>query len=108
MNEPTERINRGGRWPDLFERLSPQQRRAVVQSFAAVWHEGWEPNREDVRDVIEEMTGAIKSHEFERSNELSAAAAPSLPRRAESLSGSALLVAPASSSHLLHYERPRF
>ncbi|GAA3078745.1 hypothetical protein JOF29_005021 [Kribbella aluminosa] len=36
------------RWPELFTSLGDDQRRAVVQSLANAWHEGWEPNREDV------------------------------------------------------------
>ena len=33
------------RCPDVFEPLEPRQRRAVVQSLASAWHEGWVPNR---------------------------------------------------------------
>lgn len=36
------------RWPELFVQLDETQRRAVVQSLASAWHEGWTPNREDV------------------------------------------------------------
>ena len=29
-----------GRWPELFAELDERERFAVVQSFAAAWHEG--------------------------------------------------------------------
>ena len=54
------------RWPELFAQLDATQRRAVVQSFAAAWHEGWVPNREDVADLVEEARGAISREEYRR------------------------------------------
>lgn len=66
MSEQDTTMNLDGRWPDLFEPLTPQQRRAVVQVFAASWHEGWEPNREDVQNLVDETTGAIDAEEYER------------------------------------------
>lgn len=36
------------RWPELFVQLDETQRRAVVQSLASAWHEGWTPNREEI------------------------------------------------------------
>ncbi|WP_205570148.1 MULTISPECIES: hypothetical protein [Actinomyces] len=36
-----ERLDVEERWPELFEQLDATQRRAVVQSLAADWHEGW-------------------------------------------------------------------
>lgn len=36
-------------YPELFAQLDDKQRRAVVQSLAAGWHEGWQPTREGVR-----------------------------------------------------------
>ena len=54
------------RWPELFAQLDATQRRAVVQSFAAAWHEGWVPNREDVADLVEEAFGAISREEYRR------------------------------------------
>ncbi|MEV8180662.1 hypothetical protein [Specibacter sp. NPDC078692] len=55
-----------GRWPELFEQLDAVQRRAVVQSLAAAWHEGWEPNREDVENLTDEARGAIDGAEYLR------------------------------------------
>ena len=52
-------------YPELFAQLNDKQRRAVVQSLAAGWHEGWEPTREDVdayadiRHELEALSGAI-------------------------------------------------
>lgn len=54
------------RWPELFTELNEQQRRSVVQSCAASWHEGWEPNREDVADLVGVMSGAIDRDEYTR------------------------------------------
>lgn len=54
------------RWPELFVQLDEAQRRAVVQSLAAVWHEGWVPNREDVENLTDEARGAIDAAEYRR------------------------------------------
>lgn len=54
------------RWPELFAQLDPTQRRSVVQSLAASWHEGWEPNREDVTDLVDVARGTITFEEYER------------------------------------------
>ncbi len=53
------------RWPELFAQLDAEQRRAVVQSLAAGWHEGWEPNREDVADLIDYARGALTFDEYQ-------------------------------------------
>ncbi|OFS27826.1 MULTISPECIES: antitoxin VbhA family protein [unclassified Brevibacterium] len=54
------------RWPELFAQLDEKQRRNVVQSFAAAWHEGWEPNREDVENLTDYVRGAIDFDEYLR------------------------------------------
>ncbi|QTE30339.1 antitoxin VbhA family protein [Pengzhenrongella sicca] len=54
------------RWPELFAQLDATQRRAVVQSLASAWHEGWEPNREDVENLTDEARGAIDRAEYLR------------------------------------------
>jgi O-succinylbenzoate synthase len=54
------------RWPELFAQLDGTQRRAVVQSLASAWHEGWEPNREDVENLTDEARGAIDWDEYLR------------------------------------------
>lgn len=54
------------RWPELFEQLDAAQRRAVVQSLALSWHEGWIPNREDVENLTDRARGAIDAAEYRR------------------------------------------
>jgi hypothetical protein len=51
-------------WPELFERLDANKRRAVVQSLASAWHEGWAPNRVDVQNLTERALGAIDHDEY--------------------------------------------
>ena len=71
-------------WPELFAQLDAAQRRAVVQSLAADWHEGWVPNREDVENLTDEARGAIDREEYmrrvreaaERHRKVGAAASP--------------------------------
>ena len=47
------------RWPELFVQLDETQRRAVVQSLASAWHEGWTPNREDVENLTDEARAEL-------------------------------------------------
>lgn len=54
------------RWPELFVQLDETQRRAVVQSLASAWHEGWTPDREDVENLTDEARGAIDAAEYRR------------------------------------------
>lgn len=54
------------RWPELFAQLDAAERRAIVQSLAAGWHEGWEPNREDVENLTDLARGAIDDAEYTR------------------------------------------
>lgn len=70
------------RWPELFVQLDDAQRRAVVQSLASAWHEGWEPNREDVADLIDEARGAITFEEYQRRSVAKAERAGSRERAA--------------------------
>lgn len=53
------------RWPELFAPLDAEQRRTVVRTLAAGWHEGWEPNREDVADLADYARGAITFDEYQ-------------------------------------------
>ncbi|QAY64998.1 hypothetical protein ET495_17405 (plasmid) [Xylanimonas allomyrinae] len=62
----TERFDVEERWPELFAQLDAKQRGAVVQSLAADWHEGWEPNREDVENITDLTRGAIDHAEYMR------------------------------------------
>ncbi|MGW7681467.1 antitoxin VbhA family protein [Kribbella sp. NPDC054772] len=54
------------RWPELFAPLDDVQRRAVLQSLANAWHEGWEPNREDVANLTDRALGRIDKDEYLR------------------------------------------
>ena len=54
------------RWPELFDRLDARQRNAVRQSLAAGWHEGFEPTREHVENMIDCLLGVIDDDEFFR------------------------------------------
>lgn len=53
------------RWPELFEPLSDADRRAVVNTFASNWHEGWVPNRADVENLTLYVRGAITKDEYD-------------------------------------------
>lgn len=61
-----ERFDVEERWPELFEQLSSEHRRAVVQSLASAWHEGWAPNREDVENLTDRARGVIDGAEYLR------------------------------------------
>jgi len=53
-------------WPELFEGLTKVQRRAVLNTLASSYHEGWEPNREDVENATDYVRGAIDRDEYRR------------------------------------------
>ena len=54
------------RWPELFDRLDARQRNAVRQALAAAWHEGFEPTREHVENMIDCLLCVIDDDEFFR------------------------------------------
>ncbi|WIB72588.1 antitoxin VbhA family protein [Curtobacterium sp. MCBD17_026] len=60
-------------YPDLFAPLSATDRDAVLQTLASSWHEGWKPNRRDVADLVDLVTGAIDTAEYERRSAAAAA-----------------------------------
>lgn len=62
----SQRFDIENRWPDLFEGLDEIQRDAVIQAFADAWHEGWVPNREDVKNLTDRARGAIDREEYLR------------------------------------------
>ncbi|GAA1359267.1 hypothetical protein GCM10009636_32720 [Arthrobacter koreensis] len=51
-------------WPDLFTDMSDSGRNAIRQSFAASWHDGWEPDQEDVADLAAQTRGTITAEEY--------------------------------------------
>jgi hypothetical protein len=59
-------------WPELFDGLDEAQRRSVVQSLAAAWHEGWEPNREHVANLTDYAAGRIDAAEYDRRSDAAA------------------------------------
>lgn len=60
------RLELEAEYPDLFAPLSAQDRDAVLQTLASSWYEGWTPNRSDVVDLVDLVTGAIDNVEYER------------------------------------------
>ena len=63
MSQPSFDVE--ARWPELVDQLDADKRRAVVRSLAAGWHEGWEPNREDVADLIDYTRGALTFEDYQ-------------------------------------------
>lgn len=61
-----EKFDVDERWPELFVALNDAQRIAVIQTLASSWHEGWEPNREDVENLTDHARGAIDTEEYLR------------------------------------------
>ena len=51
-------------WPELFTDMSDIDRNAIRQSFAASWHDGWQPDREDVADLAAQTRGTITAEEY--------------------------------------------
>lgn len=66
MGSTPDRLALEEDWPDLFADLDEGQGRAVMQAFAAAWHEGWEPDRDDVRNLTDYARGAITHQEYLR------------------------------------------
>jgi len=51
-------------WPDLFEGMDDAAKVSIKDTFAASWHEGWQPNREDVSDLIGYHRGTLSFDEY--------------------------------------------
>lgn len=75
------------RYPELFAQLGDKQRRAVVQSLAAGWHEGFNPTREDVENITDYARGAIDADEYDRRADAAAHRAAEVARRAAGIIG---------------------
>ena len=54
------------RWPELFDRLDPAQRRSEIQTLASSWLEGRRPDRQEVENLVDEACGAISEEEYLR------------------------------------------
>ena len=53
-------------YPELFEPLTEEQRRNVMQPLASSWLEGDNPTREDVTLLIDYELGRITTEEYDR------------------------------------------
>ncbi|HJX77809.1 hypothetical protein [Glutamicibacter sp.] len=53
-------------WPELFAGMDSETRNSIVQAFAGSWHEGWEPNREDVENLTNFVRGEYDREEYLR------------------------------------------
>ena len=54
------------RYPELFEPLTEEQRRNVMQPLTSSWLEGDNPTREDVTLLIDSELGRITAEEYDR------------------------------------------
>lgn len=61
---PASGIDVVAMWPELFTDMSDVDRNAIRQSFAASWHDGWQPDREDVADLAAQTRGTITAEEY--------------------------------------------
>ena len=52
------------RWPELFQNLDAQQRLGVLNTLAALWHEGFELNRQDAENLTDYAAGIIDANEY--------------------------------------------
>ncbi len=62
----SDRFDLPVRYPELFEPLTEEQRRNVVQPLASSWLEGDNPTREDVALLIDYELGRITAEEYDR------------------------------------------
>ena len=54
------------RYPELFESLTEEQRRNVMQPLASSWLQGDIPTREEVALLIDYELGRITAEEYDR------------------------------------------
>jgi hypothetical protein len=52
------------RWPDLFDGLTAEQRRAVITAVADNVLEGWRPSRADIRALVDVVCGNTTTAEY--------------------------------------------
>ena len=62
----SDRLDLPVRYPELFETLTEEQRRNVMQPLASSWLEGDNPTREDVALLIDYELGRITAEEYDR------------------------------------------
>lgn len=51
-------------WPELFEGLSKDKKKSVINNLASSWHEGWKPNYEDVKLLTDYEKGLITEEDY--------------------------------------------
>lgn len=51
-------------WPELFVGMGERQRNGIRQAVAANWHDGWQPSRDAVSDLVARSRGEITIEEF--------------------------------------------
>lgn len=54
------------RYPDLFEGLTEEQRRNVIDPLVSSWLDGYEHSREDVARLIDLELGRISGEEYRK------------------------------------------
>jgi hypothetical protein len=54
------------RWPELFEQLDDEQKQRVSDALANNRLENWEPDRDDVSNLVERELGRIDTAEYIR------------------------------------------
>jgi hypothetical protein len=54
------------RWPELFEPLDDDQKQRVSDALSNNRLEGWEPERDDVADLVDREAGRIDTAEYIR------------------------------------------
>lgn len=54
------------RWPELFESLTDEQKQRVSDALSNNRLEGWEPQRDDVADLVAREAGRIDTAEYIR------------------------------------------
>ena len=62
----TAKLNVIELWPELFVGVSDVAAQAIQNACVASWHEGWEPNRADVADLVADARGEIDLDELLR------------------------------------------
>lgn len=51
-------------WPELFEGLSKDRKKSVINNLASSWHEGWVPNYEGVKLLTDYEKGIITEEDY--------------------------------------------
>lgn len=66
MPASTARLDVIELWPELFVGVSDVTAQAIQDACVASWHEGWEPDRADVEDMVAQARGEVDLDELLR------------------------------------------